>query len=517
MRYRTFIDDCFPNRKHIRAMVIIGSLIAILFLIVSPYFSRLAGFFQRRGPVCKNCNVIVISLDTVSANHLPCYGYARNTAPNLCRYAGRSVLFKNAYSNASWTLPADVSMFTSWYPQYHRILNLEDEMKTLPATAPLLPEILRQNGYTTYFGVPEHDQAFPVDGVYKQGVTGVIPVGYGPDEDLGAALTAFLKSVTNGHKTFLYLHSYEAHGPYIPNNPTPMFTNDRFPNIPLTWDGIYDNFSPGFYRYLVDQLSQTVGKPNATVDTAFLEKLENAPTLSAAKQLAQSKENELDSYYTEYNYFSKIDLRDPRQVEYVKALYDQKIFELDAWIGRVLIPFLESPAIQKNTIVVITSEHGEEFMEHGRLGHITLYDSNTKVPFIVSIPGYDKHVVEGPVQGIDIAPTIIDALGLPVRRYLFQGISLLDSAVGNRLRDRLLIANGYNTDHEVKTVRNDGWKMFMKWLNGGFVPYELYNVAQDPMETNNVLADHLDTAKRLMKENSRLDAEWQSFANAVRR
>lgn len=471
-------------------------------------WKRWVGWTDR--PTCKNCNVILITLDTLSANHLPCYGYLRNTAPNLCAFAANNILFKNSYANASWTLPSDVSMLTSLYPQYHGITDDMNYMLRLSSRIPTLPDILQQHGYRTYFGIP-NDRAFPVSDVYYQGITRVIPVGSGAQENLDGALGQFLRDAADGHRTFLYLHSYYVRNPYLIENRKKMFTSDTFPNIPLSRSQVYDNFSEDFYQNLIEELARIVGKPNSPIDPSFYEKLKSAPTLSEAKKLAESKIIDLDSYYNEYYYLSRINIRDPRQVEYIKALYDQKIFELDEWIGNVLLPFLNNPVIKKNTIVIITSEHGEEFMEHGRITHETLYDSNVKVPLIISLPGASRKTVDVPVQTVDITPTVLDVLGISLRPFRFQGVSLLGSITGSSMRDRLLIANSYNGEHDLKTVRNMRWKMFMIRDNGTYIPYELYDIMRDPTESANLLTSHWDVVKRLVHQIDLYERKWQSL------
>lgn len=455
-------------------------------------------------PVCKNCNVIIISLDTVGAPHLPCYGYIRNTASNLCSFAKQNILFQNAFVNSTWTLPSDVSLFTSLYPTTHGIRDYTDYTMRLSPSLPFLPEILQKAGYYTIFGIPGNDRAFPIDDVYYRGISKVIPHTPGPDEDLDSALAAFKDSVLSGRKTFMFLHSYQAHGPYIPKNPKKMFTDDMFPHIPTTWPDIYGEFSEDFYRYLLDELVKTVDKPNAVIDRAFYEKLAHAPTLFAAEKIASTKETELESYFTEYYYFAKIKRSDPAQVEYVKALYDQKIFELDEWIGKRLLPLLDDPKIRDNTIVIFTSEHGEEFMEHGRMTHVTLYDSNVKVPLIMKIPGYGPVSVNTPVQGVDIMPTILGLVGLSMRPYRLQGANLGPLIAGGAFGDRLVVVDGY-TD---KTVRTNKWKLFLKRIDNTLVPYELYDVVADPSESTNMLASEIGIMKELLRKTVRYEALW---------
>lgn len=467
----------------------------------------------KADPLCPTCNVLVLSLDTVSSRHLPCYGYYRNTAPNLCAYADNHIQFRTAYANASWTLPSDISLFTSLYPAFHGIEDYSNDSMQLPARATLLPYVLKQAGYHTIFAIPANDPTFPVKEIYNRGVSEVIPVGSGSTENLDEALSRFAQVVRGGQKTFMYVHSYKAHGPYFIQGET-MFTDENFPDIPLTGAGIYENFSQDFYVYLLNQLSQVVGKPNAPVSQEFFDKLKNAPTLEAAHQLAQSRALDLDSYYMEYFYFAKIDLTDQRQVEYIKALYDQRLFELDEWIGRVLIPFLDSPLVKENTIVIITSEHGEEFMEHGRILHETLYDSNVAVPLIVSVPGYKKQVIQVPAQVVDVMPTLLDMVGLNNRQYFFQGRSLVDAIVGIPVRNRFLYASQRTgKSGQIITMRNEQWKVFMMDDGTTYIPYELYHIQSDPQEAHNVLTERLDVAKRLAHQATLYMKKWRTIVH----
>lgn len=141
--------------------------------------------------------------------------------------------------------------------------------------------------------------------------------------------------------------------------------------------------------------------------------------------------------------------------------------EMDAWIGAELIPLLNTPGIRDNTIVLITSEHGEEFLEHGRVSHETLYDTNVNVPFILRIPGISARTMPDPVQGADVAPTVPGAVGIPQRTYGFQGLDLTRYLSSGRLPDRFIYAFQINDScRTVATVRDRIWKVFMANTNG---------------------------------------------------
>ena len=107
------------NRLPLQIFLCGLAFLFILLVSLLGNMNRLVSFFDK--PLCKNCNIILVSLDTLSANHLPCYGYARNTAPNLCTFAENNILFKNAFAKFTRTLPSNVSIFTGQFPSTHGV------------------------------------------------------------------------------------------------------------------------------------------------------------------------------------------------------------------------------------------------------------------------------------------------------------------------------------------------------------------------------------------------------------
>src|SRR5688572_24559001 len=103
-----------------------------------------------------NFNLILIALTNTRADHLGCYGYSRNTSPNIDKLARRSVVFKNAFTHASWTLPASVSLFTSTYPFTHGLMNRE-RTQPLTSSAMTFIDVLKTNGYVTAAFVGNRD------------------------------------------------------------------------------------------------------------------------------------------------------------------------------------------------------------------------------------------------------------------------------------------------------------------------------------------------------------------------
>jgi len=518
-----FMINLLKN-KRVQRFFIVFLVLAIILIAVILIFN----LTNDKNPVCKNCNIILISLDTLSANHLPCYGYARDTAPNLCKIGNDNIIFKNAFSNANWTLPSHVSIFTSLYPEYHNVIFYGDG---LSQKIPFLPEILQKNGYETYFYIPGGSLSLPIDNVYSRGITKILPYSFGlgdiAHEDFYSdpynnyynnAFNSFLLNVEQGKKTFMFVHTYAVHAPYlIDKNKEIIYTKDNFENIPLHLkenNTISVPFTQEIYeRLLADMALEKKGvfwrQWRVFLDENFCEKLKNAKTLEEAEKIAKSQGNGLFwSFYSPVSpYFSKVDTNDPKQVEYVKALYDQKIKELDEWLGNELTFFLANPIIKKNTIVIITSDHGEEFMEHGAMEHKTVYDSNLKIPLILYIPGVTNKTITAPVQSVDLVPTILDAVGISADKFFFQGQSLINLIQKNIKTERLLVADGHG--NTTRVIRKENWKLFLfKDENNNYLPYELYDTNLDPNESNNVLSSRMSLVNEMIEEYNSYKESW---------
>lgn len=476
--------------------VFVGGLLARTFLSKTNTFVSLP--FQKIPTLCKDCNIILVSLDTVSANHLPCYGYDRNTAPNLCEFGKNNILFSNAYANASWTLPSHVSIFTGLYPFTHGINTHKD---TLPSTTPFLPSILKDVGYTTIFVYPP-SMTFSTENVYNRGIDEFY------DEDASVSwhpqLSEFQKNVAENKKTFLFLHTYEAHPPFLIEDPL-LYPTKIINEIPIT-DSKLKEVTNYTATFLQENISSFINSDDFTLEESnqlqeYKRFVDQHPSIEVLKQYTK---NFLYTYpdlsyrlIEAANYVSIIDKNNPEHIAYLRALYDQKIHNLDQENVKGLIEFYTSnPEIQENTILIFTADHGEEFMEHGQISHITSYDTNLHVPLVMAIPHIPKKTVASPVQSVDITPTILDIIGVSLPTPV-QGKSLVGGILGKRIPDRILIEDEYLL--ATKTIRWNKWKVFVQPKDGTFVPYELYDYKNDPKETTNLLSSNFDIAKNMLR------------------
>jgi arylsulfatase A-like enzyme len=345
------------SRKEM-AMIMLARISIAAFLIVALSVCPRHAIVTHAG-VPKG--IILISLDTLRADHLGIYGYHRNTSPYIDAFAKESIVFENALVQSPWTLPSHMSIMTSLYPSSHGVVvrnnRLADEHVTLA-------ELLGEKGYKT--------AAF-ADGAFMKGDYGFKQGFDMYDGDNWIGIARILPKAekwleeNKANPFFLFIHCYDIHDPYAP---------------PPPYDTIFHDF-------------------NYTGN--FIPSTRNM-------QAAAWKGKEVNDD----------DLR------HIKALYDGGIGYTDAKIGEFL-SYLQEAGLKENTLIIITSDHGEEFREHGSFLHWKLYfRPNLHVPLMMHIPNYPKKEIriKELVQSIDILPTILDIAQLPPHPEA-QGRSLL--------------------------------------------------------------------------------------------
>lgn len=494
------------TRSWIFFSIILICLLSLTFYAV--YTQKLWPFFKQN-PLCKDCNILLISLDTCGAKHMSTYGYSRNTTPNLEVLAKEGIFFTNVHSNATWTLPSHVSIFTGTYPFIHNQRKYQSD--PLNPTLPFLPEILQQNGYETDFFMPNDNYSLPVDTVYNKGITKIISDGYHDRPQYVDTAMDLLDKNTKAHKkTFMFFHTYNCHAPYFTFSSPLLYATEKNPAIPLDYT-VFDNpFTEGFYQYILKNLPLSLARNELRIAPEkiqiFLEQLQTAPNFTYAKHIFDNAMTQnmwgeygfMDDFILNYHYWLHIDTQNPKDIAYITALYDQKLHETDETTVGAILTKLKSMNLQKNTVIIVTSDHGEEFMEHGELQHSTLYDPNTRVALVISVPGVKPTTVQEHVQSVDIAPTILQLVGIK-NTYSFHGVSLVPLFNGISLGKRLIITNGYETTKV--TVRDGDWKLFITELeNGAVIPYELYNTKDDTEEKNNIIVSHIKKAEQMTND-----------------
>ncbi|MCD4751028.1 MAG: sulfatase [Thermoanaerobaculales bacterium] len=313
-------------------------------------------------------NVVLISIDTLRPDHLSVYGYNRQTSPKIEAWAAqRAVVFDRVIASAPWTLPSHVSIF-SGIDAHHHGVNHSDGV---PPRVVLMSEILRDAGYLTLavtgggFVHPRlgFSQGFDVYRSFSN------KMGFSEELDTGIenALTLFERH--HAARFFLFFHTYAVHNPFRPRQP---------------------------------ELSELTGRTDVdySVDVEKLPRLSDEGYLER-RRLAVLRDGVLQEDRPENLAQTAVDF------------YDAAIRYTDGAIGK-LLDRLESLGISDKTIVIITSDHGELFGEHGAVNHYSLYDENVLVPLIIGDPraaGRPRRVAQQ-VRLVDILPTLCDLLGL---------------------------------------------------------------------------------------------------------
>ncbi len=396
---------------------------------------------------CEGCDLVLISLDTLRADHLGCYGYSRNTSPNIDEFAAKSILFERAHSTSYKTAPSHMSMFTSLHPSVHGVDNGQiNRFFPLHRGFPTVTQILKAEGYRTaaFTGggnvAPEFGFSRGFD-AYRSFDTTTSAAG--TQEAIDEAIS-FMRAHRE-EKLFVFLHTYHTHDPYTPDSP---------------YDKFFDSGYAGSIQSDYSVLLRTGDWRRAQRD-----------------------------------YWLLVDKSDPADVRHLKALYDGEIAELDGML-RKFLTVIETE--RPRSIVVLTSDHGEEFGEHGKFDHTQLYQELLHVPLIIRHPQLDRGIrISRRVSLLGLTPTILELLGID-GSYEFQGTSLLRP----QAREEIFAEKTGSG----RTLIVDDRKLLWRGDKS-----ELYDLSSDPGETRNMAAANA-TADRLRE---RIDEISQ--ANSTRR
>jgi arylsulfatase A-like enzyme len=382
--------------------------------------------------------VILIAVDTLRADHLSTYGYERETSPNLDRLVREEAIrFDCAYSASSWTLPSMTSLMTSLHPHEHGV---EDRGQRLHPSVPTLAAAFAGQGWYTA-GFITHIYAsslFGLDTGFAEFHDVSIDWDYGEGMQVRAdELNELALPWIHAHRDetfFLFLHYFDPHWDY---EPPPPFDQ-------LFTDPGYAGPARGDWRYL-------------------------RKFLGADERM------------------------EPADLEHVVALYDGEIRYTDHHLGR-LFEELRALDLWEDTLLVITSDHGEEFQEHGSVHHVrTLYEEVLRVPLIVKLPGGRpdgwREVVPEPVAGIDVAPTILSAAALHTPPS-FEGRDLVPLFSGPG-REGPVFARTIRHGSRKEALREGALKT-IRTFAGRQTTFEAYDLAADPGELH-PLAGATDT------------------------
>lgn len=441
------------------------------------YVGRAAALFRRKGaawrlvlassvllalagcrgdaPHGRPPNVVLVSIDSLRADRLGCYGADRDTSPAIDRIAGEGARFENAIAATSWTLPSHVSLFTGLPLAGHRVRRPEHR---IDPERHLLAEHLRGHGYRTaaFVSGPFLHRAYGFDRGFEiyQNFQRAGDVAWPPPPDalkgshrdetapqvLEAALAWLGERPVGGESPwFLFVHLWDVHYDFMP---------------PPPYDTMFDADYSG-------DLDPTNFEGNTTIHAGM----------------------------------------DPRDLEWLKALYDGEIRWTDLHVAR-LLDALRARERDERILFALVSDHGDEFFEHGMKGHYKqLFEESVRVPWLVRFPGVVPAgtVVGGVASLDDVAPTLLGLANLPP----------LPEAQGRDLSG-LLVEGGTPPDealselHTHSVLRGPDWKVLLDTKTGYAVHYDLNADPgeHDPQPARRVAPEKLERLMQRLRDDA---------------
>ena len=428
-------------------------------------------------------NIVLISMDTLRADHLGCYGYERDTSPAIDNFAQNSTIFQNCYSASSWTLPAHATLFTALDPSYHKITKYYD---TLDPSLVLLSEVLQEQGFTTAafvnggyleprFGFDQGFDTYDSTDPEKGNLEVILP-----------KVEAWLKGEPE-RPFFLFLHCYDVHEPYHPLPEFKFKFGEKQPEI--------DEFIRSKFKLLKD------GVMIPCEEVRKLAVLRRSYPLGYMAILQLNKP-ESDSGFAKGIFKCFPPLFDfpgsDACVRYLRACYDGSVRSLDRQFG-IFLNMLQERGLLDNTLIIVTSDHGEEFREHGGLGHgRTIHRELVHVPLIMKFPGnaYEGVSLKGTAGLVDLMPTILDYLKISIPGSV-HGRSMLPLLEKKTIRNSVIAETGARGKLRAVSFRTERWLYVWKMEED---VEKLFDLKEDPEETRNVIDLHPEIAARFKIE-----------------
>ncbi|MEL6344917.1 MAG: sulfatase [Myxococcota bacterium] len=380
-------------------------------------------------------DIVLVVIDTLRADHLGVYGHPRPTSPNLDQMAREGVWFSQAYAQSGWTLASFASLFTGQLPHQHRVgRDPLDATKygSVPAEVTTLAESLQASGYATA-AIMNNTFLAPAFEL-RQGFDNYDWQGASNDRHRSAALSvrAGMDWLNQQDKpSFLVVHMMEPHLDYAP----PPETRGTFlPNPPLP---------------------VPLANPMAYVRAGQLEL--NPQTISA-----------------------------------ITALYDEEVLAADSAVGELRRRLAQR---ERPTVTIVTSDHGEEFWDHGGYEHgHSLYSELTRIPLIVTGPDLPvTGEIRTPVQHLDLYQGILSLAGAKAGDN--TGGEDLFSVMASSTVDRPIVNENTLYGPPLVSLVHGGHRLVFKQLNGAA---EVWKLGPDGMDRQRLTGDPQKTVARQM-------------------
>lgn len=444
-----------PRPRRSLKPVMIGVLIIVL--------AAASGWWWMNRPGEPQPNVFVFLLDTVRQDALGCYGHPAGPTPNMDAVAADGVRFDQAVSTSGWTLPAVASLMTGTWPTLHGALGKGVVLTPIREEFPTAAEVLRSAGLET-IGIANAAFVSPMVGLDRGFDVFDHRYSYNwdarrADETIDVALDELRQR--RSKSGFYFIHLFDAHLDYDPPRElAAKYTAGRLePTPPLNLDAV-----------LGMQGGEDGKAPPSTDD-----------------------------------------------VGYVRGLYDAEVNFIDIHVGR-FIDKLKSLALYDKATIIITSDHGEEFWDHGGFEHgHTLYDELVRIPLIIKLPAAIEpasRVVEAQVRLLDVMPTVFEILSVN-QPETFLGESLMSIIAGASDTKLSALCESILYGAPSIALRGPQYKYIMTLADDGTGKDKLYDWHEDPLELNDLSDEMPQVSAELRAELLELQGANLSQARAM--
>jgi arylsulfatase A-like enzyme len=394
-------------------------------------------------------NVLLIIIDTLRADHLSCYGYEAIQTTAFDRLAADGILYNQAISQASWTKASIASILTGLYPSTHQAIH---KVNILPDDVVTIAEVFEQEGYLT-IGLPNNENITSARN-FQQGFQYYVPLE--PDFFFYATESAF--HLTFYNQLRLIRERFLVKGKRVED-----YYQDAYEVNRHATEWIDRIEGDGFFFFLHYMEPHDPYFPHPYDGTGYARVNNPNPP--------------------------------PEMARTYLDVYDGEIAYLDQYLGE-LIAYLEEKGLYDDLLIVLTSDHGEEFYEHEGWWHgTTLYEEQINVPLIIKLPGNEHAgmVVDDLVRLIDIAPTILTVTGFDIPP-LMQGSNVLPDSTGGVSGHDFVFSEEELEGNVLHSIRGSEWKLIIANEGNprGLDREELYDLSSDPLEKNNLSGEKAD-------------------------
>ncbi|MGE4132677.1 MAG: sulfatase [Bdellovibrionales bacterium] len=495
-------------RRALLLLALVSLIGFVLFAGPTPFLFRLTWMEMFNGPQetppptfkkCERCNVVLVLLDTLRADRV-LGGRGVELAPNLTEIRRSGLTLTHAFTNAFYTTPSLMTIFTSLYPGAHRVLSahshiprlrkLKWEAPPLSKKISTMAEIFRANHYQTIWSAPLGFSQMPSELGFQRGFDLLTDpfllrsILVNPDHPRLAADALERIRPKTKQPFFWFIHSYMTHLPYL-SEQLPKDTGARVRRSELL---------ASFENSWEKARATRKGMPHPPADQKNRKACLDLADFQPCLRLGSDTFAHLAGQFQLNRISRLIDSGRALQPLQERA-YDTAVREMDQAVGE-LWHRLHRSSISENTIFIFVADHGEELFEHGEGSHSSFYEHTSHVPWIMVGPGIPKGIESHQlVSLVDLLPSVLDATDLPANPAA-QGTSIFAANPRETVFGSVL-----GMDY----VRTHRWK----WLLNSQGLEELYYLPLDPKEKRNIISSPNIIVQRQLRKLRRLTRKWK--------